>query len=147
MNPINWLILNSPKIMHWFEFLLYLFGLGISLWAYRHGRKSGYLLVGAYFLLAACALSVVPAINRAIGRRWEARVAPSAEAQEQFTRESLALYQKCFHADPPPSAIHINFPLGAIALVAGIYALARYEVRRNAELIGSDNAAQSGSAG
>ena len=58
------------KAVHWLNPLVYVVGLAVAVWAYWLSRKLGYLLVAAYFLLAVCSVSIVPAVNRAIASRW-----------------------------------------------------------------------------
>jgi hypothetical protein len=113
--------------------MVHLIGLLISAWAYRRSRKAGYLLVAAYFFLAVCSLTVVPAINREIVRRWRSQSELSPEAREQYRRESMALAQKYYPSGSPPATIDIDFPLGPITLVAGIWVLAKREASTSAK--------------
>jgi hypothetical protein len=144
MNPIDWFFVNSPKIMHWFELLLYLIGLGVSLWAYRQSRKRGYLLLGLYVFFCICTLSVLPAIGRAIRQRWHSQHELSPEAREQFQREYETLYQKYYPSAPSAMTLKVSFPLGTIILVSGIWVLARRESRGSAEPIGAADTTQRG---
>jgi membrane protein YdbS with pleckstrin-like domain len=119
--------------------VVHIVGLAIAVWAYVVTRRRGYILVTLYFLLAAISLTVIPAINRARYRRWQAEHSATSEAQEAYIREMKILEQKY----PPPYAgfqkANIPIPLGAAILVAGIWVLASDS--RKAEPSAGGNAA------
>ena len=58
--------MQYAEIARWFDVLLQVLGLGISICAYRGSRKARYLIVAVYFFVAACSLTVIPKIRRAL---------------------------------------------------------------------------------
>jgi hypothetical protein len=119
--------------VRWLDPLLQLIGLGISIWAYRVSRKAGYLIVAAYFFLAACSLTVIPKIRHALYQRRHPPIEISREMQEKYASELMALSQKYYPSDlRPVERLNINFPLGSILLITGIWLLAKDEAKRSA---------------
>ncbi len=132
--PIEWPLV-AIKMSRWLELLAYAIGFAASVWASRASHRWGYALVAIYFFLAVCTLTLVPAINKAMINRWEARSELSAEAKEDYARDLLAVQRK-YYPSPPPSRINITFPLGPIILVSGICLLARREAeKRSGEVL------------
>ena len=111
-------------LLKWINPVVHIAGLAVAVWAYSVTRKRGYLLVALYFLLAVVSLTVIPAINNARYRRWQAEHTDTWEASEAYFRELKILEQKY----PRPYAgwqrVSIPIPLGAVILVAGIWVLA-----------------------
>lgn len=114
--------------------MVQLFGLGLCAWAYLRCRKSGYLILGAYFFVTAGWLVFGPAINHAI-REYSHRRSPevlSPEAQKQYMAEIAALNEK-YYPTGRVAQSHVSFPLGPIVLVAGLWVIARREPKKITE--------------
>jgi hypothetical protein len=106
--------------------VLFVIGLAVSLLAYRKRRQLGFFILAMYFLLAFGSLTLFPWINRTFFRRRQEL--PPKVAQE-FYREMDALEKKYYPNGSPYPSSSINFPLGNILLVIGVWALAKKEVR------------------
>ncbi len=138
---IDWGFYYFMKAVEWLNPLVYLIGFGISVWAYNISRKSGYAIIAGYCLLAVFSLTVGPTIQNWVYERMQSRDGITQEAREGFTRESLVLEEKYFPSHLPRRArVIINFPLGPIILVLGLWTLAKCEARQSAERMGSLNA-------
>jgi hypothetical protein len=127
-------------VLGWVNPLVHLAGLVVACWAYSVGRKRGYIVVAIYFLLAVISLTVIPAINTARYKRWQAEHAVASEADEAYFRELKLLEQKYPRPYPSAGRISIPIPLGAAILVAGLWVLAR-GTRKEAEPNAGGNAA------
>jgi hypothetical protein len=87
--------------------LLHLLGLVVCVWAYRFSRKSGYLIIAAYCLMALCTLMFGPAIKRMIRERSDPQQEISTSAEEEYRQKVAALTEKYYpggHAQPELSA-------------------------------------------
>jgi hypothetical protein len=115
----------ATQAIEWLNPMVYLFGLGIALWAFRRRRKWGYLLVAVYFALAVFSLLAMPSINRAVP-------APEVPADDAQTRQKIAAaVQKVLLEEGRPEGIPrmrtIHFPVGPIILVAGLWLVAKHD--------------------
>jgi len=138
---VDWAFYYFVETARLLDPLVQLIGLGISIWAYRMTRKVGYLIVAAYFFLATCSLTIIPAIRHALYERRHPRTELSVEEQAQYTSELMALQWKYFPSGPPPAGqLNISFPFGSILLVTGIWLLAKCEARQSTGQITRTNA-------
>ena len=110
------------------EPLIYLFGLAISVWAFRRSHKRGYLVIAAYFALMFLWLVLGATIFKAtapdrppgISQQTEQKI---IEAQRQVADQVLAAAGYKIISNTQ----RIYFPLGAIVLTVGVWLLARNE--------------------
>lgn len=112
----------------WLNPLVHIVGLGIAAWAFYRCRKRGYLLVAIYFALASFTLIAMPSIDRMLAQRSEPDI-----SEETMQKMHEAMYEArervLEEAGYPPIAadMNVNFPLGPILLVAGLWLIARKE--------------------
>ncbi|HUE37455.1 MAG TPA: hypothetical protein VMO20_08700 [Candidatus Acidoferrum sp.] len=133
MNPndipqADWTLQFSMGALQWLELVVYLVGLSISIWAFRRSRKCGYLVIAIYFAVVALWLVFAVPVWRVI----HAHDAPDISAQmEQKIQEAQrqAAGNVLAEEGRPPMAVRrrIYFPFGPIALVFGVWLLARRE--------------------
>ena len=110
--------------------IVYLFGLGIALWAFWHCRKPGYLLVAVYFVLALFSLLVMPSINRAIRvhqylRDYDAQTRQKMDAAAQDAMQKVLVEQGRPEGISQVRTIHL--PIGPTLLVVGLWLVAKHE--------------------
>ena len=112
----------------WLEPAAYLLGLAIAIWAFYRCHKRGYILVGVYFALAVFTLLVMPSINRMIAQ-GRTPVISEVTAQKMGQAEQEAADRVLEEAGSPPicAVRNVNFPLGPILLVTGLWLIARRE--------------------
>ena len=122
----------ATQVVEWLNTLVYLFGLGIALWAFRRCRRLGYLVVAVYFAFCVFSLLAMPSINRMI----RAHQAPDYDAQTQQKIDAAvqqAVDKVLAEAGRPhgvPAKRTVHFPFGPILLVFGLWCLARGETHR-----------------
>ena len=104
--------------------VVYLVGIAVGIYGFWLSRKCGYLVIAAYFLVAAITPYVASEFNHGASQK---RLSPQQD--EQYKREIAAVYQKYFPVGAP-ATICIPFPLGAIILVSGLWLVARRETRQ-----------------
>ena len=112
----------------WLGPVVYLIGLAIALWAYRRCRKCGYLVIAIYFAVVA----VWPFIRVPIWRAFHANNPPNISEQTEQKIEAAqrdAADKVLAEAGHPPiyARKNIHIPVGAAALVIGVWLLARRE--------------------
>jgi hypothetical protein len=112
----------------WFQWVVYLIGVGIALWGYFRSRKCGYLVFAVYFAFVVLWFGVWQPIHRSIHAHDPPNISAQTEqkieeAQRQAADKLLA------EAEHPPMTFRqrIYFPFGPIALVIGLWLLARRE--------------------
>jgi hypothetical protein len=117
----------------WLNSALYFAGLVITGWGFWKSRKRGYLILAAYFLLVCFSLAFGRTVTRAI---WKMQNNASGQAMIDYRQDCQQLEKKYF-----PSGLAagpaLEFPLGAIVLVAGLWVLTKHESRKSDEPIGS----------
>ena len=116
------------RAIEWLNPVIHLVGLGIAAWAFFRCRKRGYVLVAIYFALASWTLLGMPSLNRMIaGRRAPDVSEQTRQKMNQAVRE--ATERVLAEAGNPPIAAQwrIDFPLGPILLVTGLWLVARRE--------------------
>lgn len=120
--------------------LIFVVGLAVSIWAYRVGRRPGYLLIAAYFLYASCNMiynfMIAPRIDAARFESWVTRRPPPTEEEKAFQEELEALLKR----DPRPSYDYNTFrlptginQLSNAVMVLGIWMVGRREHRKGVE--------------
>lgn len=117
------------KATPWINALILIIGLAVAAWGYRVSRKAGYWIVATYFFLAACNLTLGPAINGAFAKHRQPTTQLSPEDQKAYAHDLVALTAKYYPQGPPKGKIRIPFPFGSIILVAGLWLLVRHEQR------------------
>ena len=126
------------RAVDWLNPLVHLMGLGIAVWAFYRCRKRGYVFVSIYFALASLTLLGMPSINRMITQRKAPNV---SEETKQKMNQAMheAMERVLAEAGNPPIAAdrRINFPLGPIILVAGLWLIARKERTHGKPALGS----------
>jgi len=126
----------------WLTPIIYLAGLGLSVWAFRRSRKKGYLAVGAYFAFCVYSIVATRAINHTTyekiccrcyseihntamqGDVNELDPEPESDSIDDVQEEPLE------PIEPMPFVIPvrtINFPFGPMLLVLGLWLIARRE--------------------
>ena len=121
------------KAIDWLNPLVNIVGLLVSIWAFQKCRKNGYLVVAIYFVLAMFALFAMPIINRRIAANRAPKI--SEETQERLFQEVDEVYRRIYEEEgiTPMTSMaatrRVNFPLGPIILVAGLWLVAKNEKR------------------
>ena len=143
MNLTIGFLLILPKFMRWFELLLCLVRLGVSLWAYRHSRKS----------LVICLSGLLPIRGMRSGRRGghqPVRLVGGGSAGCAFSRKAEAVHRasqssvrKVFSLR---SCKRINIRSSVGMLISGICVFGAARVTKNCRPISAANAAQRGMA-
>ena len=130
MPQANWLFLWLFDAGQWLEPVVYLAGVVVAVWAYRRCRKCGYLVFAIYFALVAFWLVFRVPIWRAMHAHDQSDISAQTEQKIQVA-EREAVDKVLAEAGHPslPLRKNINFPAGAIALVAGVWLLARRETQ------------------
>jgi hypothetical protein len=122
----------TTQAIEWLNPIVYLFGLGIALWAFRRCRRWGYLVVAVYFALCVFSLLAMPSINRAIRAReapdYDAQTRQKIDAAVQQAVDKVLAEEGRPHGVPAKRTVH--FPFGPILLVVGLWFLARGETHR-----------------
>jgi len=125
-NTITFYLLRS---IEWLNPIIYLAGLVICIRAYKNCRKCGYLILAIYFFIVTADLIFGPTIRRALAERSQSKSKLSTEAERQYRQEFTALNQKYFPSGQTVSH-KVNFPLGPIILVAGVWMLAKRDSKK-----------------
>jgi len=124
------------EAIHWLSPIIHALGLVIALWAYRKSKKKGYIVVAAYFALAVISLVIMPPINRAISAQRKPDVSEETEKKLRVAlRETTD--RILTEAGQPAMAVqqqNINFPLGPILLVIGLWLVAKKEKTPNQQI-------------
>jgi hypothetical protein len=108
--------------------LVHVVGLGIAIWAFRRSLKQGYLVVAVYFALAVFSLLAMPKINRIMAERRGPDISEDTERRMNETvQETLRKFWEDERNQPLVAKRNINFPLGPILLVLGLWLVARKE--------------------
>ncbi len=126
----DWFGYKALKAILWLNPLLHVAGLAISVWAWRATRKTGYIVVALYFVLALLGKST-PAVLRVVSGPPNAPALTTQQTQE-YTREMTAVDKRYFPAGHPVAQT-VVFPLGAIVLVAGLWVLAKRDTKQRAQ--------------
>jgi len=126
----DWLGYAALKAILWLNPLAHVAGLAIAVWAWRATRKAGYIVVVAYFLLAAFNRTL-PAIIRVVSGRPPAQAALTPQQKQEYARELVALDKRYFPLGHPVVRT-ILFPLGPIVLVTGLWMVAKRDAKRQA---------------
>lgn len=130
MTVPDWFGYKALKAILWLNPLTHVVGLAISVWAWRATRKTGYIVVGLYFVLALLGKSF-PAVLRVVSGPPRAQ-ALTAQQEQEYTREMAALDRRYFPSGHPV-AQRVVFPLGPIVLVAGLWILAKRDTQLQAQ--------------
>ncbi len=120
------------EAIDWLNPIIHIIGLIVATWAFRKCRKKGYIVVATYFALATFTFLAMPRINRAIAEKRAPTL--SEQTEQRLNQEIQAVYDRVFEEEgvPPMTATrNINFPLGPILLVAGLWLVAKNEKRQN----------------
>jgi hypothetical protein len=136
MNPDNipqasWMLILLMDTAHWLKPIVLFAGLGVAIWAFLRCRKCGYLVFAIYFALVLFSLLVMPSINRAIRAHSSPDV--SEETQKKMDAAVQQAIDKVIAEEGHPIAAQkrYNVEIGPIALVIGLWLLARTEPKVN----------------
>jgi len=139
MTTGDWIFYDATRAVEWLNPIVYLVGFGIALWAFRRGRKWGYLIVATYFALAIFSLVAMPSINRAIRAHRQPDI--SQQTQQKIDAAVQEAVHKVLvqegHPEGIPQKHTIHFPFGPILLVAGLWLVARGETNLSKTAQGS----------
>ena len=116
------------RTFEWLNPLIHLLGGVIAIRAFLRCRKNGYLVVAIYFLLGVFTIIAMPSIRRILAERRGPDL--SAEVKEKMHIAMQEAADKVMEeAGNPPLAhrMNINFPLGPILLVTGVYLISKKE--------------------
>jgi hypothetical protein len=138
----DWFGYRALKAILWLNPLVHVAGLAISVWAWRATRKTGYIVVALYFVLALLGKSF-PAVLRVVTGQPKGQAALTPQQQQEYTREMMALDKKYFPAGHPVAQT-VVFPLGPIVLVAGLWVLAKHDTKKQAQQTTSEVGTPSG---
>jgi hypothetical protein len=134
MNPNNapeasWMFVFFLNAVDFLKPAVNLIGLGVAIWAFLRCRKRGYLVIALYFGLVLFSLFVMPSINRV----YRAHHQPDITEQEQQKMNAAvqqAIDQVITEEGHPVAApLKVNFEIGPMVLVAGLWLIARKEPR------------------
>ena len=127
MTAFDWTFYYAMEAIQWLDPVVCVLGLGIAVLAFLRSRKRGYLMVALYFWLAV--FSLTP-LNRA----WRAHHTPdlSVQTREKINEAVKQATDRVLEQEghPAPASERVNFPLGQIVLVFGLWLVARREPRR-----------------
>jgi hypothetical protein len=133
MNPndipqAGWTFQFSMGALQWLEVVVYLIGLGIAIWAFRRSRKCGYLVLAVYFAVVALWLVFAVPVWRAMHANDPPDVSEQTR-QKMYAAERDADKKVLAEAGYPPISVQktVKIPCGPIALVIGVWLLARRE--------------------
>lgn len=132
MTASDWAFYILTRILEWMNPIVHAIGFVVCVWAYRACRKRGYLLVAIYFFLAVGTLIFSPIINRALADRSPSEFELSPNEQKQYEEELMELHDKYFPSGRA-SRLDLEFPIGPILLVFGLWLLARRDSKRITE--------------
>ena len=121
----SWMYLFTTRAIEWLNPIVYLFGLGIALWAFWRCRKRGYLFVAVYFVLALFSLLVMPSIRiHQYLRDYDAQTRQKMDVAARNAREKVLAEEG--HTMTSYTRT-INLPVGPTLLVAGLWLVAKNE--------------------
>jgi hypothetical protein len=126
----DWFGYKALKAILWLNPLAHVVGLAISIWAWRVTRKTGYIVVGLYFVLALLG-KTFPGVLRVVSGSTKAPALTAAQTQE-YTREMTAVDKRYYPAGHPVAQT-VVFPLGPIVLVAGLWILAKRDTQQQTQ--------------
>ena len=126
----DWFGYRALKAFLWLNPLVHVAGLAISVWAWRATRKTGYIVVALYFVLALLGKSF-PGVLRVVSGAPNAP-ALTTQQQQEYTREMTAVDKRYFPSGHPVAQT-VVFPLGPIVLVAGLWMLAKRDTKQQAQ--------------
>lgn len=116
------------EAIDWLTPIVLILGLIVSIRAFRKFRKKGYILISAYFALAAFNLLAVPKINQAIAEKQPPAI--PQKIQERIDQEIEEVYERIYEEEgilPMAETRTISFPIETIFLVAGLWLVAKHE--------------------
>ena len=109
---------------------LHVAGLGLSIWAWKATRKTGYLVVALYFVVVLLGKGFPGSLRVTAGP--PAAPALTAQQQQDYTREMTAVDKRYYPAGHPVTQT-VVFPLGPIILVAGLWVLVKRDIERHTQ--------------
>jgi len=116
------------KVIGWLNPVVHLAGLLVATWAFHRCRKRGYLVVATFFALAVFSLLAMPTINRIIAERRAPDI--SMQTQEKMNQAMHEAMQRVLEEEGHPPIVaerRVDFPLGPILLVLGLWLIAKRE--------------------
>ena len=124
----GWIWQFFAQIVPWLEPAIYLIGLGIAIWAFRRSRKCGYLVFAVYFTVVALWLVFAVPVWRAMHSNDPPDVSEQTR-QKMYAAERDADKKVLADAGYPPISVKktVKIPCGPVALVIGVWLLARRE--------------------
>jgi hypothetical protein len=114
----------------WLGPIIHGIGLAVAIWAFRRSRKGGYIVLAFYFALALFVVLAMPSINRAIRERGQPDV--SEQTEKKIEEEVQHTIDRVMTEGGHPimaARRTANVPFGPIVLVAGLWLIARRELR------------------
>lgn len=116
------------RLIWWLNPAAYTTGLCVAVWAFRKCRKIGYLVIAAFFALAVYSLVAAPFVNRAIASY---RTPDMSMETEKRLNDAVQETSQRILAEAGVNSIaysySVDFPLGSILLVTGLWLVARKE--------------------
>ena len=136
----DWIGYKALKAFVLLNPLLHVAGLAISVWAWRATRKTGYILVALYFVLVLLGKGLLGVLRVTSG----SPNAPALTAQQQqaYTQELTAVDKRYYPVGHSVTQT-VVFPLGSIVLVAGLWILAKRDVKQTVQQTTAGQAAPS----
>jgi hypothetical protein len=116
--------------IEWLTPIVHLAGLAIACWAFRRCRRGGYLLIGFYFFLVLFSLLAMPSINQVIQERRTPVV--SEHTRQKIDSAVKEAVDRVLEEEGHTTTVaerNIRFPFGPIVLVAGLWLVARRDVK------------------
>ena len=121
----DWFGYKALKVFLLLNPILHVAGLAIAVWAWRATRKTGYLIVGLYFVVALLGKSFPPFLRVVVGQSKGSAL--TQQQQQEYTREMSATDRRYFPSGHPVIQT-VVFPLGPMVLVTGLWVLAKRDV-------------------
>lgn len=140
---IDWLLLIVVKYGAWLHALVHVVGLAVCVRAFQRCRKPGWIVLAAFFLLAAGGLLLGPFLTDALAGRSHTQPQLLREEEQRYQQELAALHQKYYPsatntAAASPRQVFILLPLGPLILVVGVWLMARNDCKHSRATIASD---------
>jgi hypothetical protein len=128
----SWIFPLLFEAVKWLYPLVLILGLGIAVCAFSRCRKRGYLVVAFYFALCIFNLLAMPSINRAIQAHRKPNISEQTEKKiDEAIKEATDRVLKQEGYTFVPVKKTVNFSLGSIILVVGLWLVARREPQAN----------------
>lgn len=125
--PVYVFFLNA---IEWLNPIVHFAGLAIAVWAFRRCHRWGYLLIGFYFFLALFTLLAMPSIKQFIQERRSPDL--SEQTRQKIDLAARQAVDRVLEEEGHSTTVaerHVRLPFGPIVLVAGLWLIARRDIK------------------